>query len=182
MSNLLPPEQKKSLLHLYRMRFFAVVFIAIICVAAIGIAALIPSFFVSKESEATLTASRDVLASHETSSIQKSLSQSIIDINDRLSVFSGSWFTSPILADFVDPILSAKPAGLRLTDLSFTPDKSGMTAKVEISGVANNRELLLAFGDKVKQLPNFSNVDIPITSFIKDSNVTFTITGTLTIH
>jgi len=177
MSNLLPIEQKKSILRLYRKRFLALTFFYIIALALVGLLLLLPSLFLSKSSESLLSQKRDVLASNDTSTITKSLAASIGDINTRLAIFPGNTTASPLVADFVNPVLGAKTKAIHLTNLTYALGDSPTTAAIQIEGTADSREDLLSFTGSLKAIKTFSNVNVPITSFIKDSDVTFTITA-----
>jgi hypothetical protein len=50
--------------------------------------------------------------------------------------------------------------------------------KISISGRASSREVLLSFRRTLEDNPAFSKVDLPISNFIKGSNIRFYITLT----
>jgi hypothetical protein len=183
MSNLLPQEYKKSILRLYRMRFMSVVFLALSMIFVIGVGLLIPSLSLSKNNEVTLQKQKEVMSQHETSAIARSLSQSISAINQKLNVFSAKVPESPIVQSFIKPILSVQGSDIKIQSFNFEllPDSTG-GARVKISGVAQNREALLAFTDRIKLLKGMSSVDLPIMSFIRNANVTFTISAVITLN
>jgi hypothetical protein len=181
MSNLLPPAQKKSILRLYRKRFISLAFISVLSLVAIGALLLLPSLYVAHSSEQLLTQKRDVLASNDTSTITKSLGASINDINSRLNVFSTSAPTSPLVADVINPILGVKTAAVHITNITYTLGAKDTQADVDISGTADSREALLAFSDQLGEISTFSNVAVPISSFIKNANVTFTVSATVVL-
>ena len=181
MSNILPQTKKVSILWMYRKRFLAVVFIFIMCFAIVGSVLLVPAFLISRSSENLLTAQRDTLAGRETSTITHSLASTIGDINSRVAVFPLMVPASPLIADLINPILAAKTSTIHLTDFSYDPSAGKGTAAITIGGAADSREALLAFGDKLKTIDGITNVNVPISSFIKDANVPFTISATMQI-
>ena len=180
MSNLLPKAEKDSILRLYRKRFLALVFLSIMGLVVAGAALLFPSFVVLKSDEALLTSKRDTLGSHETTQIASTLASTIADINKRLAVFPNKVVPSPLLAQFVDPVLKVKTDAVHITNFTYTQDPKRAVDNIQVSGTTNSRADLLSFADKIKAVDGFTNVTVPIASFIKDSNVTFTISAVIT--
>ncbi len=182
MSNLLPVAQKKSILGMYRKRFVSIGLLTLSALLVAAALLTLPSFLFLKSSEIVLTAKRDTLASYETSTIARTLTTTITDVNSRLSVFPASETSSPLISDFMNPVLLAKTDAVHLTDFSYTKGTTPNTATIKVTGTADSRVALLAFTDKLKSVGSFSNVNVPITNFIKDSDVPFTISATLTLQ
>lgn len=181
MSNLLPPKQQLSILHLYRKRFLSIMFLFVAALLAVGSVLLLPSLMFLKNSQAELQQKHDALAGQGTDAIAHSLSSSISDINSKLSDFANSAPTSPLVGDFITPVLNAKTSHVHLTEFSYTANTDGTTADVEISGDADSREALLDFSNALQTIPNYTDVNVPIASFIKSTDVTFTINATVTL-
>ncbi len=182
MSNLLPVEQKNIITGLYRNRFFTIAFFCLALLVIIASVGLVPSLFLSKNNEQSLSAKYVALSGQETQSIQDSLSNSISDINKKLAVFPVSAPTSPLLSDFISPVLTAKTSKIHISDFSYTLSTDTNSAAVVVSGVSDDRVSLLSFVGKLKTLDGFSNVDVPISSFIKESNVPFSATMSVVIN
>ncbi len=182
MSNLLPQQEKAFILRLYRKRFLTTVLFGAGVFSLIGIGLLLPSYLLSKNNEAILMQKQEILSGRETSTIARSLAASIASINKKLGVFSNSLPASPIVGDVLQPILSVQGSGVHLADVGVEAASSAdAPAKIKLSGTAESRETLLAFTDRIKQLPNFTAVDLPIMSFIKNANVTFTISAAVSL-
>lgn len=177
-TNLLPPIEQKSVLHMYRKRFLALVFFSVAFLLLSGAVLLLPSYIVLRNNAEVLIIKRDQLQKEETSSIQGTLATTIADINKRLAVFPDVVMPSPVVGTFVAPVLKRKTGAVHITNLSYnTADGGGIS--LQISGTAASRSDLLAFADALKTEKGFKNVTVPISSFIKDSNVTFSITAML---
>ena len=58
---------------------------------------------------------------------------------------------------------------------------TAIQAKVSVQGTADSRADLLAFADKVRAIDSFTSVNVPITSFIKDTDVPFTLTAVVAL-
>ena len=167
---------------MYRKRFMAVglLGLSVLLVAAAILA--MPSLLFLKSSEIVLTAKRDTLAGYETSTIARTLSSAVADVNSRLAVFPATETASPLIADFVNPVLLAKTSTIHLVGFSYQAGTTKTQAQVKITGTADSRVALLAFADRLKQVGSFSNVNVPITNFIKDTDVPFTVTATISLN
>jgi len=177
MSNLLPKQEKQALVKLYRKRFVAVVLIFIACAAIMGSILILPAFFLAETTERALTEKLAMLNQQETSELQRSLGQSVGDINMKLGVFKENIKSSPLIADFIDPMLSVKSPSIHLTHFTYAVDATSGKVTMDISGTADTRQALTAFAERVRVLDGIAEVTVPITSFIKDQNVTFTLTA-----
>lgn len=178
MSNLLPYSEKKKILGMYRKRFLALVFFSAAFILFSGAVLLFPAYVVLKDSAGSLTEKRDQLKKDETAALQGTLAKTISDINKRLAVFPDTAILSPVIGTFVRPVLTTKTPAIHITNMGYTVGDSG-TINVQISGIAASRSSLLSFADALKATNGFKNVTVPISSFIKDSNVTFTISAVL---
>jgi hypothetical protein len=182
MSNLLPPKEKHLLVRMYRTRLATLFFVSGAALFVVGSIVLMPSLLLLKSDQIILTSKRDTFANFETNKIAQSLAATVSDINARLAVFPGKPVTaSPLIAGLLDPALRSKTSAIHLTAFSYDPGNKGTEAKIKISGVADSRADLLLFAEKLKATRSFTNVTVPITSFIKDADVTFTASATVPV-
>ena len=72
--------------------------------------------------------------------------------------------------------MAARVPAVYLSDFNYTLSPSGDTASVKISGISSNREAILSFADNLRKTHGVTAVDVPITNFIKESNMPFSIT------
>lgn len=182
MSNLLQQTEKRAIVRMYRKRFIGVAFLALSALLVAACLLTLPSFLFLKSHELVLVAKRDTLAGYETSTIAKSLTTAVTDVNTRLAVFPASETASPLIADFMNPVLLAKNNSIHLVGFSYVPSTKPGKAEVKITGTADSRVALLAFTDRLKKVGSFEGVNVPITNFIKDSNVPFTISATVSLQ
>ncbi|MEI6316488.1 MAG: hypothetical protein WCO65_02040 [bacterium] len=179
MSNLLPVQEKKHLKLLYKKRFAVIALRACMVLCLAASLCLLPSFIYSKNEENSLLVKKAMLDRQATGELKQSLISAIADINTRLAVFNRQNFLSPITASFIDPILQSKTSSVSLTNMSYVVNPNSTIATVTLSGVSVSREAILMFASNLKSMPGVSNVDVPITNFIKESNMPFTITLTV---
>ena len=166
---------------MYRKRFLAVGFLTATVLLLASAVLAMPSLLFLKSSEIVLTAKRDAFASYETSSTARTLSIAVADVNARLAVFPPTETASPLIADFMNPVLLAKTPSIHLIGFSYQAGTKKTEANVKITGTADSRVALLSFVDRLKKVGSFGGVNVPITNFIKDSNVPFTVTATISL-
>ncbi len=181
MTNLLSPQEIKHIKLLYKKRFVVVALRALIVLSVIASACLVPSYIYATEQENILLAKKSIYEKKETGELKQSLISSISDINARLAGFNETALSSPIISSFIDPILKARVSSVYLSNFGYSIVPNANTAHVTISGVSVSREAILSFADNLKNIPGVLNVDVPITNFIKESNMPFTITITVSL-
>ena len=65
---------------------------------------------------------------------------------------------------------------IKITDIAYesrSPDELAQARKVSIEGTAPSRSALLSFRRALEDDANFQSVDLPISNFIKGSNIQF---------
>ena len=181
MSNLLPPQEIKRIKLLYRKRFVVVTMRAGMILVVIAGLGLVPSYIYSQKEQNQLLAQKAIFDSKQTGELKQTLISSISYINTRLNSFNQASFASPIIASFITPILQARVPSVYLSDFNYSATPDANTAKVVISGVSTSRESILTFADNLRNTPGVVSVDVPITNFIKESNIPFSITITVSL-
>jgi len=176
MSNLLSKTEKKEIKKLYYTRLLAVGFLILGFVALAGSALILPTLLLTKSNERVLTERTNSLASKETTGLEKSLSATVADINTRLSVFDTVTPKSPLIGTVINSVLNAKSSAITIQQITTSPiPKKSTDIAVVITGIAKDRESLLAFSGRLQKIEGLSNVTVPISSFLKNSNMSFTI-------
>ena len=107
--------------------------------------------------------------------------------NKRLLALSGSatylarLATSSSATGALRGVLAVPRSGITLTALSYVPPTHGTDGKMVIGGMASTREALRSYDLVLTALPFVSNVDLPISSYAKETDIPFsiTLTGTL---
>jgi hypothetical protein len=183
MSNILPQKQIARLNHLYRTRFMVVVFFVTAVIFFVGGAFLLPSLYYAREDHTQLLAQRAELDKLETGTYRESLQASVSDINNRLQIFGAGAPRSPVIGSFVGVVLSAKTPNVHIERMLIDVKMPGDTsAPVQVQGVADTREALLYFANTLRGYSGVSHVEVPIDTYIRNTNVPFTITATVTLQ
>jgi hypothetical protein len=72
----------------------------------------------------------------------------------------------------VSAIILKKILGIKITDISYKNDPL-LGKTVNLEGTAPSRESLLLFRQALQDDTTFKNVDLPISNFVKGSNIQF---------
>ncbi len=76
----------------------------------------------------------------------------------------------------INAIILKKLPEIKITDIAYHKDeKTGPKGQVSIQGTAPSRESLLAFRKALEDDINFQSVNLPISNFVKGSNIQFSL-------
>lgn len=110
---------------------------------------------------------------------QKTLSI-IKDLNKKLTIVESSRKNKFTLSEkVVNAVVLKKVSGIKITDITYenSPQskdpKKTTTQKISIQGNASSREVLLLFRQALEDSPAFKQVDLPISNFVKGSDIKF---------
>jgi hypothetical protein len=188
MIDLLPAPEKNAIRKEYRLRVFTVCFAMLSLVFTIMIISFLPThLFVISRYEAFLTESE----SDETQSqlsLVKDRETTVRDTNKKIEILKIGAGTARA-TDIILNILASKSNGVVITGLTY--DFGGVISKkagvetssppsVGITGRSADRAALLAFRDALARRKEFGAVDLPISSLVKDTDLTFSLNLVLT--
>lgn len=175
MINLLPTEYKKVLANEYKERVILVSLYGLLCALLLTLFALLPAYITAKVHVDELASELTVITKTATTDENSSVAAIAADVNAKLAKYDeikNAVKIAPLVTQFLDN----PTAGITLEQFQF--DSSNMT--LTLNGAAKTRDALLAFQTKLQQFPNVITVNIPISSFVKQKDVSFTVTITLT--
>jgi len=167
--NLLPPERKKILTHIYLVLYLRFLIEILLFYSLIVAVSLI---FANQYLRANLsinqvqTAAADDVYARMNLEI-KTVNQQLKNIDAIQSSFV-AW--SPLMADLLKTISPA----ITLSGLDFNKDNNEMI----IRGAAKTRDELLAFKERLTALDWIKKLEIPVSSLTTKENVNFTINAT----
>lgn len=181
--NLLPEQEKKIIQKEYALRRVVVWCGLVVGVLTISLILLVPSYVLSR-----LKAS-DVQSELDTS--KRTLESQLLPADVTKAVASAAHdadalkpFADPLSAYNIIRIFETKPASIRIYQINFSnlgTDQAGAALKpsLEVYGKAVDRESLTSFGKSLEQRSEFASVDIPVSNFVRETNIDFTMTITL---
>lgn len=178
LTNLLPPERKRTLARAYLFRLLTLAFFAAgaVCIAH-GIllfpayAYLLEENEIQKERVAELSERREV--------------SGFTDVSERIAAFSAraasleELRTHPAASDALYAVLKVPRSGVRITSFGFAAPEGGEPGRMQVAGVAATREALRAFDSALASLPFVRSTDLPLSAYARESSIPFSIALTL---
>jgi hypothetical protein len=174
MINLIPNTEKKRMARDFYYRLIVISFLAFGFAIWIGAVVMVPSYVLSKvkvslaDEKLALEKSEPVPApDQETLNAIKALSQ-------KLSIVEGAEKNKfNVTEKIINAIILDKMPDIHIYEISY--DNAAGGKKVSIKGIAPSRERLLLFRLALEDDSAFKSVDLPISNFVKGSNIQFSI-------
>ncbi|KKR62125.1 hypothetical protein A2643_02055 [Candidatus Nomurabacteria bacterium RIFCSPHIGHO2_01_FULL_39_220] len=173
MINLIPNTEKKKMVKSFYYRFTVVCLVVFGLSVLIGTFVMIPSYFLVRTKEDLVNKKLEAQKSESVSAPDQETLAITQDLENKLWLLEGSEsdkFT--ISKEVVSAIVQKKIFSIKITDISYENNPPA-GKKVSIEGIAPSREILLAFRRLLENDPLFKSVDLPISNFIKGSNIRF---------
>ncbi len=160
---------KKNFYH----RLIIVILLALGFVVLIASVALLPSFIISSSKESLTNEVSDINKTEELDEINQQKISAVSTLDSQLSLLEKTIpNTFSVSEKVINEILLKKSSSIKITQIFFEDnDVSGKT--INIRGIAPNREILSLFHRALKDNPLFKKVDLPISNFVKGSNIQF---------
>lgn len=175
MINLIPNEEKKMKAKDFYFRLVVVSLAALGLALVIGLAAAAPSLLLSSidknfaESKLVAQKSEPITATDEHLSAEAAALNGKLAIVERAETEKYS-----ISRKVINEIVLRKMPDIRITRIWYENVPAG-GRKVNIVGVAPSRERLLAFRRALEDDVAFKKVELPISNFVRGSNLEFSI-------
>lgn len=173
MINLIPKEEKKrmtigfyyKLAVLFLMMLDFCILIAFICI--------LPSYFISSIKETLINTKLENQKNEPLPLFDQQTLAAIKDINSKLNLVENSEKNKFLLSEkVINTILLKKRFDIKITQILYE-NSPIQGKKVSIIGTAPSREVLLLFRQALEDGPTFKNIDLPISNFVKGSNIQF---------
>jgi len=180
MANLLPLIEKRRIKREYRVRIGIVSLLLLSVLAIIAIVSLIP-LHISSSFELNDIIKQMETEKQEIPHITEKQDPIKItqDVNEKLSVLRKKDSVLPLSSDLITVIVEHKPNDIKINALFY--DKGLMDGKVSLNGIAKNRETLLSFLKSLEGEKIFTKVDLPISSFVEEKDIKFSIRITMEV-
>lgn len=138
---------------------------------------LIPSYLLAVTKYNSISAQvATQLSGQGTSSQENEIDAKVQDVNKKVSLFLGQSSGRLVLPDIIVKIIAMKDAAIKIQGFSY--DASTRQERFVISGIAGDRDGLARFVETLKRSAIFTNVDLPVSSYVKSTNIDFAITAT----
>lgn len=177
MFNLLPENLREGIKKDYNLRKVVLVLIFLIFVQAAFLIFLFPTWLISGYKERDSAGRGEEMNKYLSSLNIASTTSSIKSINSKLLVIDKS-LRYPEIIPFINNILSKKTGSIVVTDIIYTATDA-KNAQISMQGISTTRESLLSFVKSLEALGLFKSVDLPISNFTKDKDLSFSLNITI---
>lgn len=175
MLNILPSEEKKKILTEYRMRLAIVGVFAVAALVLASLILLVPSYMLAVSKYNFVAGELARLEQKQSGAGQeKEVSTQIKEINKKISLFLGNEkMVKQTPSEVVLGVIAAKEPAVKVQSILY--DIKPDLERIVLAGKANDRDSLARFIETLKKDPSFSKVDLPIGSYVKSTNIDFTL-------
>jgi hypothetical protein len=177
MFNLLPESLKDRIKKEYNLRRLIVGFFFILFLQTAFFIFMLPSWMISKYKEETSSARVIQLDNSELLSNSNAIRPVIRSINAELILIDRS-LEYPKISPYLDSILSMKTNSIKINQFSFSPNSTS-TETINLQGVSATRDSLVNFKKSLDESGLFKSIDLPVSNFTKDKNISFNMTLTV---
>ncbi len=179
LTNLLPLGRQQALFREYFLRL-SVVFIALVtALTLVAAMLLLPTYIFLTQSAATKASRLANIESVLASSDEKILSAHLASLSNNATVLLALG-NVPSANAILRSALTVPRNGISLSGFAYTPAVVNVPGLVSISGTAQKREALRSYQLALESTPFAASADLPVSAYAKDTNISFTITVTLT--
>jgi len=180
MANLLPLIEKKKIKREYRVRIGIVSLLFLSVLIIIAFVSLIP-LYISSSYKLNDVLKQMESKKQETLYVDEKNNPIKItqDINNKLAVLEKKDSILPPSSDLITIVVGHKPNNVKINAIFY--DRGLTDGKVVLNGIARNRETLLSFLKSLEEDKIFTKVDLPISSFVEERDIEFSIRITMEV-
>ena len=173
MINLIPNKEKQKIVKDFYLRFLIVFLYMLGFSAIILTVSILPSFFISMVKVNDASFKLENQKKEPIPEVDQNTLVLIKDVNTKLSLVEKAENNKfEISQRVIKEIVLNKMPDIKINEFFYQNDLTkGRT--ISINGTALSRERLLLFRQALEEDKSFSSVDLPISNFIKGSNIQF---------
>lgn len=171
MLKLLLNEKKNELRKEYLFRYLTVLFFGLSGILVLFLISLIPVYFILKIDQKVLTEELSVAQDAELNADRSRLKEKLTSLQEVLNIVDTP---SVEISGYIQKITERQPRDISILNIDF--DKNADTQTIVLQGNANSRGSLATFIDSLETVEEFSTVNLPFSSFTRDSDIPFSIT------
>jgi len=176
MINLISIQKRKKMRKEFFMRFATVVFVMLGVSFFIAAIALLPAYFsaniklnITKENLKKFQA--DLLSPEELIVLE-----TVDSLDKKLKLINNSAGSNYIVSErVIDSVILRKTNAIKINRIDYKSAFSG-EREILVLGGADSRDSLLDFRIRLERDPNWEKVDLPVSNFVKGSNIKFSLT------
>lgn len=170
MIKLLLKEEKKEIKKEYAFRFLIILFLGLSFVSIFLLISLIPSYFLLKVNQKVLIQELSVAQNVELNTDRQKLKDKLNELQKILDIVDTKNYN---ISYNIKNITDRQSRDINIQNLEFSNENSQEIFLIQ--GVANTRGSLASFIDTLETIPEFEYVNLPFSSFARDTDIPFSI-------
>jgi hypothetical protein len=174
MINILTKKAKKNITHEYYTRVVIVIFMMSSLLFSASVFLMSPAYFYSVKKEEIAEKSLSNFNLQNPGSNLSELNGEILKNNEKLTFLLSKTPSYILSEDLIEKIIGLRTPGVSLNSISYVSSKNSHV--VSLSGVASDRVALRVFKESLETNESFATVDLPISNFVKPTNIDFSLT------
>lgn len=173
MINLIPKEDKKIMVANFYYKIAVLFFVTLDFCIFVAFVSMAPSFFVSSVKYSEIISKLEIQKNEPFPQGGEEAIASIRNVNSKINLIENSEKNRFLPSNSViNAILLNKRSDIKITQILYENDEI-KGKKISITGTAPSREVLLLFRIALEDSTLFKKVDLPISNFVKGSNIQF---------
>jgi|SRR3989338_1969067 len=179
MINLIPKKEKKAITLSFYYRLVILLLATLnICVLLVFVA-ILPSYFLSSVKNNIADVKLQTQKNEPMLPIDQEVLSAMQDLDNRLELAENAQKNTFLVSErAINTVVFKKMPGIKITKVFYEND-SIKGRVIRIQGNAPSREVLLSFRRALEDDVSFRKVDLPISNFVKGSNIQFSLNLTL---
>lgn len=175
MINLIPNEEKKKIRKDFYMRVVIVSFFVLGLSILVSNIMLIPALFYASLEKKLAQNHFDQNQNKLSLDLGENNKAIIENLENKINIVKKAKENNFLVSEkVINVLLNKKTEGIKINQISFTSDEAKGKI-ININGQALSREKLLFFKKNLEKDGNFKNIDLPISNFIKSTDIEFSL-------
>jgi len=178
MINLIPNQEKKKKVKDFYFRLTVIFLFVLSFCFLIATVAILPAYFLSSVKKNLAENKLETQNAEVVPLLDQNTSLVIEDLNNKLTLIEEAQKNKYLVsAKVINEVVLKKMYDIKITSIFYESNEMG-EKKVNINGIASSRERLLLFRRALENDTAFKKVDLPISNFVKGTNIRFFLTLT----
>ena len=173
MYKLLPEKRLNDIEREYKFRRSILMIISLCVVFAIGIAILVPLYIFSMTKERSAVNRLEVTKKLPLLENGQNIDEWLKSTKEKQRILAPA-LKKDEPYEYFNRIISLKPEGISLKNLSWKRDPKGTV--ISVNGIASTRNTLLMFEQALNNSGQFSKAALPVSNLARDKNIDFSLT------
>lgn len=142
----------------------------------VAVLALLPPYLFSNAKSKIASQKLEIQTRESVPLDMEEINQVLTDVKGKLNLVEKNEQNRFIVSEqVIRAILKDKVSGIKILSMAYRVDQNN-GKEITLSGDASSRQALLNFRQKLESDPAFKKVDLPISNFVRGTNIRFYLT------